>query len=182
MFHFVVLCLLSVVACATAPAPVTSTGAVDGETFEGTIGIVEVARSGPVATMRLVQATAEAGFDRVTFTFDEGAVLPGYHLEYIDKPAHDCGSGEAKLVAGEAWLEVRFYPANAHTEAGEPTIPFREQPLELPLLRELARTCDFEAVTTWVIGSAAPTAYRVQELTSPPRLLVDLTHTRATPR
>ncbi len=67
-------------------------------------------------------------------------------------------------------------PLNAHTEEGQPTIAFREQALQLPVVRELERTCDFEAVTTWVIGVGSPNAYRVQELHDPPRLVVDIGH------
>lgn len=144
--------------------------------FEGTIGILEVTRSGPVATLTGVRAATHEGYDRVVFELAVGDEMPGYHLEYIDKPVRDCAEGSAKEVAGDAWLEVRMSPEYAHTEAGHPTIPFREQSLNLPVIRELERTCDFEAVTTWVIGVSSPNPYRVQELTNPPRLVVDIAH------
>lgn len=181
------LLLTQAVACggqsmpATTPAaPVAPTSIA---TFDGTIGRTEVERNGPVATLRSVHATHEQAFDRVVFELAPDAPMPGYRVEYIDTPAHDCGSGEAKEIAGDAWLEVRMYPVNAHTEAGEPTIPFREQATELSVVRELERTCDFEAVTTWVLGLHAPNPYRVQELNDPPRLVIEvLTTTARAPR
>jgi hypothetical protein len=144
--------------------------------FDGTIGIVDVPRPGaPAALLANVRSGRHPGFDRVVFEFEKGP-LPGYHVEYVDKPVHDCGEGKTIPIAGDAWLEVRLYPANAHTEAGKPTIPEREMKLDLGVARELERTCDFEAVVTWVVGLARPNRYRVLELSDPPRLVVDIIH------
>jgi hypothetical protein len=161
---------------AAATATETPTDTTQTTPFEGTIGVLEVTRSGQVATLTAVRAATHEGYDRVVFELSVGDEMPGYHVEYIDKPVRDCGEGSAKEVAGDAWLEVRMMPGNAHTEAGQPTIPFREQSLDLPVIRELERTCDFEAVTTWVIGLGSPNPYRVQELSDPPRLVVDIAH------
>ncbi len=142
--------------------------------LEKTAGIVEVKREGEPAVLNSVRAAKNFGFDRVVFEFRER--VPGYHLEYIDKPVRDCGAGDVKPIAGDAWLEVRLYPAYAHTEAGQPTVAEREISPALPIVREIERTCDFEAVVTWVIGSASPNRYRRFELTSPPRLVIDIDH------
>lgn len=129
----------------------------------------------PPALLTAVRTAENPGFDRVVFEFGEGA-LPGYRVAYLAGPAQDCGSGEEKPVAGGAILEVTLRPANAHTEAGQPTIPFREQPLSLPVLREIDRTCDFEAVVTWALGISAQKPFRVTELSGPARLVVDVEH------
>lgn len=139
-----------------------------------TAGIVEVKREGQPATLHAVRAARNEGFDRVVFEFREH--VPGYHIEYIDRPIRDCGAGDVKPVDGDGWLEVRFYPANAHTEAGEPTVRERELKPALGIVREVERTCDFEAVVTWVIGTASPKPYGAFELGSPPRLVVDIEH------
>lgn len=122
-----------------------------------------------------VRTARHPGFDRAVFEF-RGEDLPGYKVAYLTGPAHDCGPGEPKEVAGGAVLEVTFRPANAHTEAGQPTVPFRERSLELPALLEIERTCDFEAVVTWVLGVTGPKRFRVIELAGPPRLAVDVEH------
>jgi hypothetical protein len=138
----------------------------------GTAGIVDVKRDRAPSTLLAVRAATHPGFDRVVFEF-RGAV-PGYHLEYIDRPVRDCGAGEPRPIAGDAWLEVRLSPAYAHEEDGRPTVPARELLPRLPNVLEIERTCDFEAVVTWVLGVASPNRYRVLELSDPPRLVVDV--------
>jgi hypothetical protein len=138
----------------------------------GTAGIVDVKRDRAPSTMLAVRAATHPGFDRVVFEF-RGAV-PSYHLEYIDRPVRDCGAGEPRPIAGDAWLEVRLSPAYAHEEDGRPTVPERELRPRLPNVLEIERTCDFEAVVTWVLGVASPNRYRVLELSDPPRLVVDV--------
>jgi hypothetical protein len=122
-----------------------------------------------------VRAARHDGFDRVVFELDDRSA-PGYHLEYVDKPVRRCGSGETTPIAGDAWLEVRLEPSNAHTEAGAPTIADRERSLNLEIVQELEQTCDFEAVVTWVVGVKRPNPYRVSTLNDPLRLVVDIKH------
>jgi hypothetical protein len=160
---------------AAAPAPASEEPLPDAlAKLEKTAGIVDVKREGEPAVLNSVRAAKNSGFDRVVFEFRDR--VPGYHLEYIDKPVRDCGAGDVKPIAGDAWLEVRFYPAYAHTEAGQPTVAEREISPALPIVREIERTCDFEAVVTWVIGAASPNRYRRFELESPPRLVIDIDH------
>lgn len=166
-----------------APAPSTSSAgarsAPIGESAlparsDKTVGIVEVKREGAPSILHAVRAASNTGYDRVVFEFRDA--VPGHHLEYIDKPVRDCGAGDVKPIEGDGWLEVRFYPAYAHTEQGQPTVPERELRPGLAIVREIERTCDFEAVVTWVIGAASPNPYRAFELDAPPRLVVDIDH------
>jgi hypothetical protein len=157
---------------AVTPPPSSTAAGAEPEPFEGTVGIVEVRREEAVRTQTAIRAASHAGYERVVFEFDTG--VPGYHIEYIDKPIRDCGAGDVKEIAGEGWLEVRLYPARSHDDAGRPTLPARELEPRLAVVRELERTCDFEAVVTWVIGAASPNRFRVLELSGPPRLVVDI--------
>lgn len=160
--------LLLLPACAPS-APVQTSS------FKGTLEVTEKQRPDLApALLKEVRAGSQEGFDRVVFEL-EGSAVPGYRIEYVDRPVQ-CGSGEAVEVEGEAWLQVRLIPANAHTEAGEPTVRERERRLNLPVLKELESTCDFEADVTWVLGLASRRPYRVQELSSPARLVVDVGH------
>lgn len=157
-----------------AAPPPASSPAQDGAEF--TAGIVEHEASPQgIALLTDLRAARHEGFDRVVFDFT-GDALPGYHVEYIDKPVRQCGSGAATPIAGDAWLEVRFSPANAHTSSGAPTIPFREKKVELAVVKELESVCDFEAHVTWVLGVARPNTYRVLALSNPLRLAVDVKH------
>ena len=143
------------------------------ESFSGTTEATEKQRAdAPVAVLREVRAASQEGFDRVVFELDG---MPGYRIGYEDRPVQ-CGSGEPVEVAGAAWLQVQLLPAQAHTEAGEPTVQQRERHLDLPVLKELESTCDFEADVTWVLGLASRRPYRAQELAGPARLVVDVGH------
>ena len=138
-----------------------------------TAGIVD--RERPIAgaaTLVGVRAARHEDFDRIVFEFAEGR--PGFHVEYVDRPVRDCGAGEVVPVAGDGWLLVRFTPANAHDEEGRATAGERRMSVGLPVVLEVVRICDFEAVVEYVLGVAAPHRYRVVELESPPRVVIDI--------
>ncbi|MFP2927509.1 hypothetical protein ACLESO_20395 [Pyxidicoccus sp. 3LG] len=141
---------------------------------EWTAGNMELKRrpSLPV-TLRSVRAGQHADFDRVVFEFD-GPQLPGYRLEYVDKPIIQCGSGDETPVAGQGWLQVTLTPARGHDDKGQATVAEREMKPRLPVILELERTCDFEGEVTWVLGNKGPNKYRVMELHDPTRLVVDV--------
>jgi hypothetical protein len=144
-------------------------------TSEWTTGIAARDGQAGVATLRAVRAGRQEGFDRIVFEFD-GDTPPGYHVSYIDRPVRACGSGEVVPLPGDGWLEIRMQPAQAHTDAGQPTITSRTRALDLPNLKRIAMTCDFEADVTWVGGVLSPNEFRVLSLTGPTRLVVDIRH------
>jgi hypothetical protein len=139
-----------------------------------TAGVVGVERPAVgVAVLDAVRTARHEGFDRVVFELS--SAVPGYHLEYVDRPVRSCGSGEPVPLPGDGWLEVRLEPAAAHTEAGSPTVG-REVAVDLANVERLVLTCDFEAIVTWVLAVGSPNEFRVSELTGPPRLVVDVRH------
>lgn len=155
---------------ASAPAP-AARSAPGQDTSTWSAGIVAQAHPGPPATLRAIRVAPHAGFERVVFEFRDR--LPSYQVEYVDRPVRACGSGNVVPVAGEAWLQVRFQGAQAHDEAGRPTVA-APRVARLANLRELRSTCDFEGDVTWVLGLARPNRYRTLELQSPARLVVDI--------
>ncbi|HET9529314.1 MAG TPA: hypothetical protein VFQ92_03110 [Blastocatellia bacterium] len=163
-----------------APPDGASSGREPGDTsaedFEGTAGIVAKPKEGirPVVLTE-VRTARHMNFDRVVFEFS-GDTLPGYHVEYIDRPVRRCGSGEVVNIAGDGWLLVRLVPAQAHTEAGEATVKDRRRVLGYSIVKELESICDFEAHVEWVLGVSSPNRYRVIELSSPARLVLDVKH------
>jgi hypothetical protein len=166
----------------SVPAPVpspTARAAPSAEAdFEGTAGIIEKKGVvGKTVVQSDVRAARHAGYDRIVFEF-EGPALPSYHLEYVDRPLHRCGSGQVVDIAGEGWLRVRFETAAAHDERGKATIAEadRQRKYTLGMLRELVLTCDFEGQVIWVLGAKSPNRYRVLELQRPTRLVVDIRH------
>ena len=161
----------------TPTAAPTEPPAEDLADFEGTAGITE--KKYPnikgIARMSEVRSARHGNYDRVVFEFS-GNEMPTYHLEYIDKPVRACGSGDVVPLAGDGWLEVRFSDAQAHTPEGEPTVKDRSRSPNLPIVKDLKITCDFESEVTWVMGVASPNRNRVIELNDPVRLAVDIKH------
>lgn len=128
-----------------------------------------------LAVLTDVRSARHQGFDRVVLDFGDGAV-PGYSVAYIDRPVRQCGSGHTVPVDGDGWLEVEVTPARAHTDAGRPTITERSRRPGLANVLQLELTCDFEGHVVWVAGVGSPSPYRVFELRSPARLVIDLRH------
>ncbi len=131
--------------------------------------------AGDLPILRAVRVGQQPAADRLVFEFD-GTGLPGWRIEYVDRPVRDCGSGEPVPVAGDAWLQIRFDGAQAHSEAGEGTSGPRRRAPNQPVLRELVRTCDFEGEVTWVAGVGRPNPYTPRVLAAPARLVVDIAH------
>lgn len=150
---------------------------VDNAEFNGTAGITE--KKNPnvtaVAILHDVRSARHGTYDRVVFEF-KGSEMPTYHIEYIDRPVRACGSGDVVSFAGDGWLDVRFSDAQAHTPEGYPTIKDRSRSPNLPIVKDLKITCDFEAEVTWVMGVSSPNRYRVLELSNPTRLAIDIKH------
>jgi hypothetical protein len=126
-----------------------------------------------VATLMAVRTASHDEFERIVFAFGpEG--IPGFKVEYVDRPIHQCGSGEVVDVPGDAWLLIRLEPANAHTEEGAATVADRSRTLDYENMKALKLICDFEAVVEWVVAVGAPNRYRTLELKEPARLVVDV--------
>lgn len=129
------------------------------------------------AVLADVRTGKHKGFDRVVFEF-KGSDMPGYYIEYIGEPITQCGSGTKVDLTGNGGLEIRFSPAQAHTDSGTPTIFFsdNEQNPSYTIIKKLRSTCDFEGNVTWVVGVSKANKYRVLTLENPTRLAVDIEH------
>src|SRR5881397_4375151 len=145
--------------------------------FAGTTAPVHRARTTrlgvPLAMLHAVETGSSPGYDRVVFKFT-GDSAPGYHVEYASTPVRRCGSGDPVSLVGAHHLVVRFEPARAHDEHGNPAPVERDRPLGLPAVKEMKLVCDFEGQVEWAMGVAAVAPYRVSELTGPARVVVDI--------
>jgi hypothetical protein len=157
------------------PAPPPAVPASPQPPFNGTMGPVVVERPGArVAEVRDVRAGGHANFDRIVLELLEP--VPSYRVEYLAGPATDCGSGEVVPVEGSARLNVVLQPARGHDDNYQPTINLRSLTPDLAAVVQMKRTCDFEAVYAWVIGTRAQRPFQVHELSDPPRLVIDIAH------
>ncbi len=140
--------------------------------------VEEDATASGISFLTDVTVGRHEGFDRVVFTFS-GNGVPGYRVEYVDPPIIADGSGEEIDVNGDFFLHVRMEPAAGfNTETGLPTYngpsPISGSSAGTSQIREVERTGDFEAVVGWAIGLSDRVAFRVDTLTSPSRLVVDV--------
>lgn len=140
----------------------------------GTVSVAPTVGYTPMPVLTAVRTGTHAGYERMTLELGDASGLPSYHVEYVDRPLIECGSGDQLFPVGDAWLELRLEPAAAHTEAGQPTIGAREIVVGGPLLLRVYRTCDFEGVVSLVMALADPNPYRVLTLSDPWRIVVDV--------
>lgn len=145
--------------------------------FTGSRDPVEMTSDGPPGLLADVRAADHPGFDRIVFEFTDA--LPGYRVQYVDE-AVECGRGETidlgdrfEIDNVSALLEVRAFPANAHTEDGESTF-VQERLFLLENILGAVQTCDFEADVTWVVGLAAEADFTITTLNDPFRIVVDI--------
>ncbi len=144
--------------------------------FQGALTATRPSRAAPpIAQLRSVRVTADAGFDRVVFEFAD-SILPGYLIEYPEGPIQRCGSGDAVPLAGSDRMMVRLAPAQAHDERGNSTIPNREWAPSLPVVLDMKLVCDFEGQVEWAVGLAARHPFRVMEAAPSATLIVDVRH------
>jgi hypothetical protein len=108
-------------------------------------------------------------YDRVVFEFT--GPIPYLRIEYVARLIAD-GSGALIPVTGKAILSVQFTPARAHNDRGQVTAPtgmkFRQ-----PLIKEIVRAGDFEAVVTYGIGLARNAEPRILTMGNASRVVID---------
>lgn len=109
-------------------------------------------------------------YDRLVFDFT--GPVPLIQVQYVKQLRGD-GSGLPIPIAGRAILHVSFSPAQAHTEAGQPTAPTRVA-LKLPVMKEVVRAGDFEATVSYGIGLSKKAEIRVITLVDASRVVIDV--------
>jgi hypothetical protein len=151
-----------------------TTGVVDeAVTADWTTGEVRGGAGSGVATMREARAAGHPEYDRAVFDFG-GDPVPRYTMAYASDRVRACGSGDVVELPGAAWLVVRFTGARAHDEQGRVTVSERSQRVDLDRLVQLELICDFEGEVSWALALTASVPYRVYELETPNRLVIDV--------
>ena len=167
------------------PPPATTTVSTT-ETTDG-IDPLEGAGTDPVegdatgdetALLERVAIGRHEGYDRVVFQFRAG--LPGYRVEYVEPPLKEDGSGNVVQVKGTAFVVVRMEPASGFDLTTGEGVMVYKGPKRIdgaaagtPVVREVVRTGDFEAVLSWAVGLEDRVDFRVRTTASPARLIVD---------
>jgi len=138
-----------------------------------TAGVTHRPSNRGIGVLYGVRTARHDEYERIVLDFGADT-LPGYKIEYVDRPVRQCGSGEVVPLEGDAWLMIALEPSHAHDDNGAPTIQNRDRKLNYPTLKRIKLICDFEAHVDWVAAVAFPAKYKVLELANPTRLVIDL--------
>lgn len=178
-------CGAALISCGTAPPaePSTGTATTPGPAIEPSTATPAPRPTGtaPVRAERDDVGTAlvtgvrfgrHAAFDRVVVDFDGG--VPGHTVQWVSR-LHQEGSGHPVDLKGGHALHIRLQPASAHTEDGTPTW------IGTPVsgsggLTGIVKVGDFEGIVGIALLSDDVRGFEVQELSAPPRLVVDVAH------
>lgn len=132
------------------------------------------------ATVALANLTATRigqhdGYDRVVFEFEQG--IPEVSIERAEPPFTEDASGAPLDVDGSSFLRITMRGGTAQTEDGSSSYHGASAyDAEFGTLTALVRGGDFEAQSTWYVGSSSEACVRVAVLTDvgAPRLVIDL--------
>jgi hypothetical protein len=129
------------------------------------------------ATLHSAEIVEGPTFDRATFEFGTDTDFPGYRIVWddstnavcaADAPAADLGQGRTLLI--------RFGPATTRQLKGGPTITSTSRRPGLPSVATARQLCDEEDAVVWALSAADSAVFRVVEMHTPPRLVVDVAH------
>lgn len=140
-----------------------------------TAGIVHDSTRIPPDTFAIVQEVRTArhdDYERIVFEF-RGSDVAGFHIEYIDEPVRECGSGKPLYLPGDGWLMIKFLSARMY-DNGSSTVIKRDLKPNHPVILRLTTVCDFENYVTWIASVATPNKFQVLTLKNPTRLVIDI--------
>ena len=163
---------------ATSPAPSTTTP----KPTVAPTGKPSVQPGGPTQVcsqagtyLTAVRTGEHSGYDRVVFQFS--GTLPGYTAGRV-RAVYSDPKGTPVPLAGQSYLRVVFHGTSAvcpkplHQTYTGPTVLTPNY----PELLTVSAAGDFEGVLSFGIGLAARGSYHVFTLTSPDRLMIDVSH------
>jgi hypothetical protein len=122
--------------------------------------------------LRIVRAAKQNEFDRVVFEFADG--VPDFSVSYPTRTIYDLGTQAKLKISGTAVIEVSLdFNYGEHTEIYQ---GFPKGKLDFPGLLEIKNVDFSEGVMAFALGVQGRRAFRVQTLTKPARLIVDIKH------
>jgi hypothetical protein len=131
------------------------------------------------ATLRSVEVAGGPTFDRTTFEFGTDTDFPGYHIVWDDSASARCAEERRADLGGRRTLLIRLQPAWTQDSEGKGTITQTSRRPALPSVATARQLCDEGDRIVWALGAADSTVFRVVELHTPPRLVVDVAHVGA---
>jgi hypothetical protein len=107
-----------------------------------------------------------AGYDRLVY--DISGAMPNYSAGYV--PTVHSGNGARVSIRGKAVLAVSLHSVDT---THPPAVP---GPANLPTIRDIKVSDQFEGYLNYNIGVSDRNGFRVFELSNPTRLVIDIAH------
>jgi hypothetical protein len=123
-----------------------------------------------------VRVGIHGGVARIVFEF-AGDDVPAFDIAPVEPPFVQDASGLPVDVPGTAFLRIHF-PFATGMSTYDGSAAFTAPGPDGTTLASLVRIGDFEAVMTWVAGTAGPTCVRVTILETPTRVVLDVSPSR----
>jgi hypothetical protein len=115
----------------------------------------------------------ECSYDRVVI--DVNPAIPGFQIRYVPTVPADASDRPVTIPGGgRRYLLITLNPAQAHTDAGLPTVARRSAALGYPMLKGYALAEDFEGYVNVALGLAGTAQIRAGVL--PGRMFVDVAY------
>jgi hypothetical protein len=133
------------------------------------------------ATLHSVEVAEGGGFDRATFEFGTDTDFPGYRIVWNDTANARCADEPAAELGVGGTLLIRLQPTTARSLEGARTVEQTSRSPDFPSVATARQLCDDGDRVVWALGAADSTVFRVVELHTPPRLVVDVAHPGAVP-
>src|SRR5438105_6973257 len=150
------------------PSPQSSASALSFTCDAGSAG-------GPSGSnLTALRVAHHAGYDRITFQFDGG--LPAYSITpQSNAQFTQDASGQTVVLMGSSGLRIVFHDSSGHTPSGQQTYTgSTDLEPNLPTVREVRESGDFERRLSWGAGVAVSAGSHVRELSGPTRLVIDV--------
>jgi len=123
----------------------------------------------PVLTAVRTAQDPQCGYDRLVL--DLSGSLPSYSIRSATQVTADA-SGRPIALPGQNFLLITLHEAQAHSDAGTPTISSQIQQPGYPALRSWVLAGDNEGVVTIAVGLPGQVSIRTGEL--PGHLYIDM--------
>jgi hypothetical protein len=170
----VTLTLVSVTVGAPAPVDAVSTAEQQSRPIWDTSPVVTHRHPIPPPKVVDLRWGEHASFDRVVI--DLRGKVPGVDVRYVRVLRYD-GSGQRVPLPGRRHLAIVLQPASAHDRSGHSVYQGPQlRRLNLPVLRGVALTGDFEGTVSFGLALSRRADFRVLFLHAPNRIVIDLRH------
>ncbi len=116
-----------------------------------------------------VRIGKHADYDRIVFEYS-GTVLPSLEISSVKPPFLRDPSNLSMTVAGSSFLRIRLEGVKSGV-AGRTSFL-----VQFPVLTQVARQGDFEAVQSWIAGLTKAGCVHVSVLAAPARIVIDIQH------